>query len=346
MREKRTDKKVVAGVLGLCVLAAVLAAGGYLYRMLSRPNYVAARSHTLQVYPGDGLDKVLDSLQDSLARPGELARVARLMKLEGELRSGNYVVRPGMSSRSIVNMLRNGLQTPVKVRFNNVRTLEQLAGLLSRQVMLDSLSLLEAFHSQALMDSMGFNAQTLPALFIPDTYEVWWNASSERLMKTFVRAYQRFWNDDRLAAAARLSLSPVEVSILASIVEEETNRTDEWPVIAGLYLNRMRRNMYLQACPTIKYALNDFGLQRILKVHTQVESDYNTYTHLGLPPGPIRIPSVAVLEAVLNAEENNYLYMCAKDDFSGSHYFSSTLAQHNRYAERYHQALNRRRIYH
>lgn len=346
MREKRADKKVVAGVLGLCVLAAVLAAGGYLYRMLSRPNYVAARSHTLQVYPGDGLDKVLDGLKDSLARPDELVRVARLMKLEGELHSGNYVVRPGMSSRSIVNMLRNGLQTPVKVRFNNVRTLEQLAGLLSRQVMLDSLSLLEAFHSQALTDSMGFNAQTIPALFIPDTYEVWWNASSERLMKTFVRAYQRFWNDDRLAAAARLSLSPVEVSILASIVEEETNRTDEWPVIAGLYLNRMRRNMYLQACPTIKYALNDFGLQRILKVHTQVESDYNTYTHLGLPPGPIRIPSVAVLEAVLNAEDNNYLYMCAKDDFSGSHYFSSTLAQHNRYAERYHQALNRRRIYH
>lgn len=345
MSKKRKSGRIPWVMAGLFLFSVLAVAATCFYRMFRHPNYTASHAYTLLIYPGDGTDKVLACLQDSLARPGELSRMFRLTGVGSPLHSGHYTVRPGMSSYAVANMLKNGLQTPVKIRFNNVRTLEQLSGLLQHQVMLDSLQLLEAFHSPALLDSMGFNSQTLPALFIPDTYEVWWNASPERLMKTFVRAYRNYWNQERLDKAAHLSLTPIEVSILASIVEEETNRVDEWPVIAGLYLNRLRRNMHLQACPTIKYALGDFSLQRILKVHTSVESDYNTYTRLGLPPGPIRIPSVAVLEAVLNAEENNYLYMCAKDDFSGSHYFSSTLAQHNRYAERYHQALNRRRIY-
>ncbi|MDD3431655.1 MAG: endolytic transglycosylase MltG, partial [Bacteroidales bacterium] len=181
-------------------------------------------------------------------------------------------------------------------------------------------------------------------LFIPDTYEVWWNSSPGKLMQLFARTYDEFWNEERRAKAAELGLSPVEVSVLASIIEEESNVREEYPVIAGLYLNRLRRRMFLQACPTVKFALNDFSIQRVLKEHTEVHSPYNTYKHLGLPPGPIRIPEKSTLLAVLNAEKHNYLYMCAKDDFSGRHYFSSSLAQHNRYAQKYHRALNQRRI--
>lgn len=328
----------------LVIIAAAIAL--QVYSNFYRPNVLAGQSQEVFLYEEDDFDSLLQQLQDKnlLRDERSFRKAADYYDYPAQMHSGHYVLEEGMNNKRILQRLRLGLQEPVRIRFHNLRKVEQLAGLLAKQVMADSMSLLEVFYDQKWLDSLGHTAETLPALFIPDTYEVWWNSSPDKLMQLFSRTYEQFWNEDRRARAKSLGLSPVEVSALASIIEEESNVSDEWPVIAGLYLNRLRRRMYLQACPTVKFALNDFSIQRVLKEHTEVYSPYNTYKHLGLPPGPIRIPEKASLLAVLNAEKHNYLYMCAKDDFSGRHYFSSSLAQHNRYAQKYHRALNQRRI--
>ncbi|OQC36194.1 MAG: putative aminodeoxychorismate lyase [Bacteroidetes bacterium ADurb.Bin041] len=318
----------------------------WIYGVFYRPNVLDGQSRHIYLYEEDDFDSLLQQLKDKnlLRDERSFKKAADYYDYPRQMHSGHYVLEAGMNNKRALQILRLGLQQPVRIRFHNLRKVEQLAGLLSKQVMADSLSLLEIFYDRVWLDSLGLTAETLPALFIPDTYEVWWNSSPEKLMQLFSRSYRQFWNEERRAKAEALGLSPVEVSVLASIIEEESNVKDEWPVIAGLYLNRLRRGMYLQACPTVKFALNDFSIQRVLTEHTEVVSPYNTYLHLGLPPGPIRIPQKSSLLAVLDAEKHNYLYMCAKDDFSGRHYFSSSLAEHNRYAQKYHRALNQRRI--
>ena len=194
-------------------------------------------------------------------------------------------------------------------------------------------------------DSLGFTRETIPALFIPNTYEIYWNVSPERFMARMKQEYNRFWTEERRKKAEALGLTPVEVSTLASIVEEESAVADEYPTIAGLYLNRLKAGMPLQADPTVKFAAGDFALQRILDKHLAIDSPYNTYKYAGLPPGPIRIPSIRAIDAVLNPAHHRYFYMCAKEDFSGRHNFAATLAEHNRNANRYRAELNRRKIY-
>lgn len=181
-------------------------------------------------------------------------------------------------------------------------------------------------------------------MFIPNTYEVYWNTSAKNFMNRMKKEYDRFWNDSRKAKAKEIGMSPVEVAILASIVEEETAAYDEYPVVAGLYINRLKRNIPLQADPTVKFAWGDFTLQRILFSHLEIDSPYNTYKHTGLPPGPLRIPSIKGLDAVLNYQKHSYLYMCAKEDLSGRHNFAKTLAEHSRNAKKYQAELNRRKI--
>lgn len=329
-------------------LLFLLAVGilAWIYCVYYRPNVLEGKSQEIILYEEDNFSSLLKQLKEKnlLRDEGSFTKAADYYDYPLQMHSGHYVLEAGMSNKRVLQILRLGLQEPVRIRFHNLRKVEQLAGLLSKQVMADSLSLLEIFYDQKWLDSLGLTAETLPALFIPDTYEVWWNGSPDKLMQLFSSTYEKFWNEERRAKAEALGLSPIEVSVLASIIEEESNIRDEWPVIAGLYLNRLRRRMYLQACPTVKFALNDFSIQRVLEEHTEVISPYNTYLHLGLPPGPIRIPQKSSLLAVLNAEKHNYLYMCARDDFSGRHYFSSSLAEHNRYAQKYHRALNQRRI--
>jgi UPF0755 protein len=193
-------------------------------------------------------------------------------------------------------------------------------------------------------EALGFNTTTVKTMFIPNTYEVYWNISTERLVERLKREHDVFWNENRRNKAKELRLSPVEVSILASIVEEETAIADEMPIVAGVYINRLYKGMRLEADPTVKFAAGDFSLQRILFKHLEIESPYNTYLHGGLPPGPIRIPSIQGIDAVLNYSKHNYLFMCAKEDFSGRHNFAVTLREHNRNAERYRAELNRRGI--
>lgn len=333
-------------VSAAAVLIIILFCGIGFYRTYLLPNIQSDKTVILNIHKGDNFDKVFSNLQQQnvLVRPQSFEKAARKSGYADAVRSGHYELKSGMNNRQMLVILKQGLQKPVRIQFNNLRTLEQLAGVLSRQIMLDSLTLLDTFKDSQWQDSLGFRAETAMSLFLPDTYEVWWNCSPEKLMQTFQRAYRQFWTEERLKKAADKGLEPWQVSTLASIIEEETNRKDEWPVVAGLYMNRMKKRMYLQACPTIKFAMNDWSMHRVLKEYTEVDSPYNTYKHMGLPPGPIRIPSKTALDAVLNASQHNYLYMCAKDDFSGGHYYSSTLAQHNRYAERYHRALDRNRI--
>lgn len=254
---------------------------------------------------------------------------------------GAYRMNAGLNTLQIYRMLRSGHQTPVKLVVPSVRTLGQLARAVSRQIMADSASIAALLSDSVYCDSLGYTAETLPAFFIPNTYEVYWNMTARAFVGRMQKEYNRFWNESRLNKAKAIGLTPVEVSTLASIVEEETANKAEKPQVAGLYLNRLRIGMPLQADPTVKFALQDFGLRRILFKHLEVESPYNTYKHAGLPPGPIRIPSVEGLESVLNYSRHSYIYMCAKEDFSGTHNFATTLSQHLANARRYQAALNR-----
>ena len=260
------------------------------------------------------------------------------------MRTGRYAVEPGMNNLTMLNNLRRGHQEATRITFNNIRFKQDLAERLAGQLMIGENDLLSLLTDSAYCASLGFTTETVLILFIPNTYEVYWNISAEKLMQRMQREYKNFWNDARLAKAKEIGMTPVEVAILASIVEEETAATDEYPVVAGLYLNRLQRGIPLQADPTVKFAVGDFSLQRILFEHLEIDSPYNTYKHAGLPPGPLRIPTIKGLDAVLNHMKHNYLYMCAKEDFSGRHNFAATLAEHNRNANRYRAELNRRKI--
>ena len=270
---------------------------------------------------------------------------ARLKPSGTSVRTGSYIIKPGMSNNKIVNMLRSGREAPVNVTFNNIRTLDELAGRIGSQIEEDSAMLSAFFHDVSNYTADGFDSGTVISVFIPDTYQVYWTIDAGAFYRRMLREYRAYWNEERMAEAEEIGLTPVEVSVLASIVDEETTMADEKARIAGVYLNRLRQGIPLQADPTVKFAVNDFTLRRVLKKHTEVNSPYNTYLFRGLPPGPIRCPSKSGLEAVLNAEKHEYYYFVARPDGSGYHHFSRTLAEHNRYASAYRSELNRRRIY-
>jgi UPF0755 protein len=268
------------------------------------------------------------------------------MRGYGEVKGGHYVVQKGMTYERLVKMLYLGQQTPVNMVISGtVRTKSRLAGILAKQIEADSISLLDAFNDSVFLKELDFTPDNSILLFMPNTYNVYWNRNVKQLFRDMKREYDRYWTADRLEMVKRLNMTKEEVMTLASIIVEESAKYDELPMIAGVYLNRLRVGMPLQADPTVKYALNDFSLQRILTVHTEVDSPYNTYRYKGLPPGPICIPDGRAIDAVLNHAQHEYLYFCAKDDFSGYHVFAKTLQQHNRNANAYRNALNRRRIF-
>jgi UPF0755 protein len=258
---------------------------------------------------------------------------------------GHYLIRHGLSNDELINLLRSGSQTPVNVTFNNLRNIYQLAGVVAQQIEADSATILESVQSVSLMNRTGLDSANIKTLFIPNTYEFYWNTTGEGFVKRMEEEYARFWTDVKQARAASLGMTPAQVTTLASIVEKETNKNDEKAAIAGVYINRIRSGWRLQADPTVVYAIGDFNIRRVLNKHKKFESPYNTYLHLGLPPGPICIPSIASIDAVLNYEDHNYLFFCAKDDLSGYHVFARTNAEHRRNANRYQDALDARKIY-
>ena len=291
---------------------------------------------------GSTYSAVLDTLSSAgVERLGVINVVGQLKKLNRNPKAGHYVLPQGATPMGIVNMLRSGAQKPVKLTFNNIRTLEDLSGRIAEQIEADSLTLLRHLTSPSTAEKYGVDKEEVIGLFVPNTYEVWWNISPEALTDRMAKEWDKFWNKERTSKLARTRLSKMEVVTLASIVYEETKNVGEMPKIAGVYINRLRRGMPLQACPTAKYAVGDFTIKRVLHKHTKVRSPYNTYINRGLTPGPICTPSIAAIDAVLNYTDHKYIYFCAKEDFSGTHYFSSTLAEHNRYAARYTKALSK-----
>ena len=260
------------------------------------------------------------------------------------IRTGRYAIEPSDGAITVFHRLKSGRQTSMSIVVPEVRTMDRLAGVLSHKLMLDSATIAEALTSEETCKHMGYDTCTIAAMFVPNTYDVYWNMSIEDLLERMKKEHDRFWKGDREAKAAKMQLTPVEVATIASIIDEETSNNAEKPMIAGMYLNRLKAGMPLQADPTIKFALKQFELKRIYNKLLTTDSPYNTYQHQGLPPGPIKIASIKGIDAVLNYVDHNYLYMCAKEDFSGTHNFAHTYQEHLKNAAKYTKALNARGI--
>ncbi|HWR99886.1 MAG TPA: endolytic transglycosylase MltG [Prolixibacteraceae bacterium] len=309
------------------------------------PNVVS--SYMLYIRTGDNFEQVVSRLKENgcLTKVNTFKQLARLKDYDTHVRPGAYRLQPGWSNNHLVNILRSGAQTPVMVTFNNIRTCEELAGKLARQLQCDSVTFIRHFKNDSNGLKLGFKPEMLPSLFIPNTYSLYWTTTPAGFLFRMKYEYDKFWNDARKLKAKLAGLTADQVATLASIVQEESNKNDEKPVIAGVYLNRLRNNWPLQADPTIRFALADYTIRRILTAHLAVDSPYNTYLNTGLPPGPINFPEISSLEAVLNYRVHDYFYFCAKEDFSGYHNFAKSLSEHNRNAQKYQAALNKMKVY-
>jgi len=306
----------------------------------------SSETQYLYIDDDDTADSVYAKLSDIGSRHGAtaLATLLRHSSYEENIRTGRYEVKPDDGVITLFRHLKNGQQSPIKLTIPESRTIEKLAAVLSQKLMLDSVTIASSLADSAFCADLGYTPQTIPALFVPNTYEVYWDMSIERFTERMKREHDAFWNDERTHKAKAIGLSPNEVATLASIIDEETANTAEKPMIAGMYLNRLHQHMPLQADPTVKFALGDFAIKRVRHGMLTFDSPYNTYRYEGLPPGPIKIASIKGIDAVLNRVAHNYLYMCAKEDFSGTHNFAATYNEHLKNAARYSQALNERGI--
>ena len=340
----KNKKRLIWG-LGLLILAGFLISILFYQKILS--SNVTKEKAYLYIHTNSGFEDVLKTLQQEnlLEDIASFEWVARKKDYHKNIKAGKYLLKAGMNNNQLVNMLRSGRQEAVNLVFNNIRTNEQLAGKLGKQIEADSSSLIMFFSNPQLLADFNTSPEDLRLLFIPNTYKIWWNTSPEKLMQRMKDEYEKFWNEEREAKANEAGLSRKEVSIIASIVEEETNKKDERPTVASVYVNRVRKGMLLQADPTVKYAVGDFTIKRVLNKHLTIDSPYNTYKYTGIPPGPICIPSISSIDAVLENKQTDYLYFCAKEDFSGYHNFAKNLEDHLANARIYQKALNKRKIF-
>lgn len=342
-------KKSIKIILALALVALVI--GGYfgfnLYKVYFTANITGSEKY-LYVKTGSRLTDLLSNLNDKhiLKNTETFKTAADRMKLSDKnLKPGRYKLKKGMNNRTLINMLKSGNQAPVQLKFQNIRTKEEFAAYLAKNLESDSLAFISVLDSTALISKYGFNQDNIYAMFIPNTYEMYWNTSSADFFERMHKEYNKFWTDARKQKATALNLSPVQVTILASIVDGEAIFDKEMPIIAGLYLNRLNKGVKLQADPTVIFANKDFTVKRVTNKLLNIESPYNTYKHTGLPPGPIMMPSINAIEAVLNRDKNDYIYMCAKEDFSGYHNFAVTKEQHEANAKKYREALDKRKIF-
>ncbi|MFO7369039.1 MAG: endolytic transglycosylase MltG [Bacteroidales bacterium] len=334
------------------VIAAILVFAGIkvasFYNQVFGPNVQTPEKKEFYLYipTGSTYEDVVALLnsEDMIKNRQTFDWAAKKKKYPANVNPGRYLVKYNMSNNELLNMLRSGLQEPVDVVINVARTPEDLAEKISVQIEPGKEDILALLRDEDYLKQVGFNRETILGMFIPNTYEVWWNTSADDFIKRMHKEYKKFWNYERTGRAKEISFTSNQVITLASIIINETNKEDEYRRIAGVYINRLNKGMRLQADPTVKYALGDFERKRILKDDTFVDSPYNTYLHDGLPPGPISLPSVKAIDAVLKYEKHDYLYFCAKEDFSGHHNFARTLDQHNKNARLYQKALNRRKI--
>lgn len=306
----------------------------------------------LYVDADDNVDSISQKIESQTAP--ESMRVfhlfAGLLNLKDRIRTGRYEVSPQHTMLNLIRDIRNHHEKPIMLVVPSTRTMDAMAGKLANQLMLDSASIEQYLKDEGNIKALGYTKETLPGLFIPNTYEVYWDVSIPKLMERMRKENAAFWNEERMNKLQEVSqyageeMTKEKVITLASIVDSETADDGEKPTIAALYMNRMRKPMALQSDPTVIFAVGDFSIRRVLHEHLKVESPYNTYRNLGLPPGPIRVPSIAGIDAVLNHDKNDYIYMCAKEDFSGTHNYAVSYGEHLRNAARYTKALNERGI--
>jgi UPF0755 protein len=303
----------------------------------------------LYVPTGAGIDAVIDSLHAQgllIDEPAFLAATQKSYYKASKVCPGRYRIEKGMSNKHLLRMLNFGWQTPVRIVVAGaIRSNEKLAKTLSRYVEPDSAALCRALSSDALLQHFGYTPATVLGMIIPNTYEAYWNISAEELLQRLHKENVKFWNETRTQQLKAIGLTRNEAVTLASIVNEETIKAGEMPRVAGVYMNRLKQGVALQADPTLKYAWNDFSIKRVLNKHKTIDSPYNTYKYRGLPPGPICIPSIDAIDAVLQYERHSYFYFCADAGFTGYHVFAQTLAQHNKNAQAYQHALNLKNIY-
>lgn len=336
-------KKLLTTSLVLFLLIAVFG-GGLAYYFLLKPNTTINYGSPIEVFiPSNAnFETVVNLLfqKNIILNKNTFIQVAKTMNYPNKIYPGRYFIKPNSNNREIVTLLRSGEQTPYKLIINNIRTKEELLHLADSVIEPNYEALATLLNNTSYLQQYGFTSDNVTSMFMADTYEINWNTSPEHFFERMYKEYNKFWTEDKKQQAKQQHLSPFEIIILASIVEGETVKADEMPRIAGLYLNRLRKFMPLQADPTVKFAMKDFTLKRIYKKYTEIDSPYNTYKYAGLPPGPISIPSKKAITACLNAEQHNYLYMCAKEDFSGYHNFASSYEDHQLFARKYQKALD------
>ncbi|MEM6644241.1 MAG: endolytic transglycosylase MltG [Bacteroidota bacterium] len=320
----------------------------YTYQIMYTPNVLTDGEEQYVSIPKGSTFSELQSLLDNERIVNDLVSfsfLSKLRDLDTELKPGRYLLSPDMNNMQFISLLKSGRQAPVNLTFSNARLLSQLPKKLTSNLEADSAAMASLMLADTTAGHYGFEEHNFISMFIPNTYEVYWTASPKDILDRLKREYDAFWTDERIQKAKNLNMTPIQVSTLASIVQGETNKMNEAATIAGVYINRLQRGIALQADPTLVFAIGDFTIRRILNKDKTFESPYNTYKYRGLPPGPINMPSIAALQAVLNYEEHDYLYFCAKADFSGYHVFAETLSEHLRNARKFQRALNRERIY-
>ena len=319
----------------------------YTYQMLFSPNFLINQPDKMIIIEDNTDFKTLTNqlIEDTLLNDIiSFSFLSKLMKYSENVKEGNYKVKMNMSNYELISMLRSGNQTPINITFSYSRKINDLAQNISQKLKISEKELMDYIIKNGL-SNYGFNTQNIIGMFLPDTYEVYWDITPKKLLDKMKKEYDKFWNSERIRKLKRVNLSKNEVITLASIVASETNKIDEADRIAGVYINRLRKKMLLQADPTLIFAANDFSIRRVLNKHKKIKSPYNTYMNKGLPPGPIRLSPKKYIDAVLNFEDHRYIYFCAKDDFSGYHEFAITLSEHNKNARKFQRALNKRKIY-
>ena len=335
----------------LIVLSAIfLIGGGIIYNFYSKVYGTnTINDGVVYIKTDASFESVVEELSPIIRNENSFKWVAVKKNYPNVIKAGRYKIKKGLSNNDLVNLLRSGNQSPIKISFNNQDSLEKLAGRIAEQVEPDSITLLKAFKNKEFLTKNNFTSKTALGMYIPNSYEVYWNISAEKLRGKMLKEYGRFWNADRKKLAKKQKLSIKEVTTLASIVQKETQAVSERPDVAKLYLNRLNSKWPLQADPTIIFALKqqngqDFVVKRVLLKDLEINSKYNTYKHRGLPPGPISMPDISAIDAVLKPANHAYYYMCADPGNIGRHQFAKTLAQHNKNAAKYQQWLNKQGV--
>lgn len=340
-----TKKKIL---IPFIIFSTVLTTSSvYIYQMLYAPNFLINQPEKIIIIK-DEIE--FDDLRNQLIEDTLLNDVisfsvlSKLMEYDKNIKVGAYKVDMNMSNYDMISMLRSGNQTPINITFSYARKIDDLAEKITDKLKISGEELKEYLYEN-LDKYQGFNELDIISIFLPDTYEVYWNISPKNLVDRMYSEYKKFWNGNRIAKLNKINLNQKESIVLASIVASETRMIDEADRIAGVYMNRLNKNMRLQADPTLVFAANDFTIRRVLNKHKKIKSPYNTYLNKGLPPGPIRLTPKNYIDAVLNYEKHNYIFFCAKEDFSGYHSFATNLRDHNRNARKFQRALDNRKIF-